>query len=89
MILIMCLQDQKFNNLVIDPGTARNFERPFKPHLEADDQHAEQNSSNGQASSKSQRTDKEVNSVESSSISKAKQTPLHDLRLPYTRKIPV
>lgn len=67
--------DQKFNSLVIDPGTARNFERPFKPHLKADDQQAEQNFSNGQVSSKPQRPDHEVKSVESSSTSEEKQTP--------------
>ncbi|CAH1435247.1 unnamed protein product [Lactuca virosa] len=42
--------DQKFNNLVIDPGTARNFERPFKSNMKLDDQQqqGEHNSANGQ-----------------------------------------
>lgn len=46
----MYLQDQKFNNLVIDPGTARNFERPFKSNIKIDDQQqqGEHNSANGQ-----------------------------------------
>lgn len=43
--------DQKFNNLGIDAGTARNFERPFKSNLKLDDQPAEQNSVNGQTGS--------------------------------------
>ncbi|GJW43386.1 protein multiple chloroplast division site 1, partial [Tanacetum coccineum] len=30
--------DQKLNNLAIDPGTARNFERPFKSNPKLDDQ---------------------------------------------------
>lgn len=44
-------KDQKFNNLAIDPGAAKDFERPFKSHLKSDD-HVEQKPSNGQVGSK-------------------------------------
>ncbi|KAI3725580.1 hypothetical protein L1987_65370 [Smallanthus sonchifolius] len=42
--------DQKLKNLVIDPGSARNFERPFKSNPKLDD---EQSSTNGQSQSDS------------------------------------
>ncbi|XP_076887989.1 protein MULTIPLE CHLOROPLAST DIVISION SITE 1-like [Bidens hawaiensis] len=45
--------DQKLNNMVIDPGTARNFERPFKSNNKLDDQQqVEQKSANGQTGSR-------------------------------------
>ncbi|KAI7736295.1 hypothetical protein M8C21_003465, partial [Ambrosia artemisiifolia] len=43
--------DQKLNNLVIDPGAARNFERPFKSNSKLDDEQVEQKSTNGQTGS--------------------------------------
>ncbi|KAK9071835.1 hypothetical protein SSX86_008264 [Deinandra increscens subsp. villosa] len=43
--------DQKLNNLVIDPGSARNFERPFKSNPKLDDEQVEKKSTNGQTNS--------------------------------------
>nr|XP_043632647.1 protein MULTIPLE CHLOROPLAST DIVISION SITE 1 [Erigeron canadensis] len=65
--------DQKLNNMVIDPGTARSFERPFKSNSKLDDQQVEQKSKNGQARS---RPESQPNSLESSSdiTSEEKQT---------------
>ncbi|KAL8211556.1 hypothetical protein R6Q57_005993 [Mikania cordata] len=42
--------DQKLNNLAIDPGTARNFERAFKANPKLEDEQVEQNSTSGQTS---------------------------------------
>ncbi|KVI07677.1 hypothetical protein Ccrd_013983 [Cynara cardunculus var. scolymus] len=62
--------DQKFNNLGVDPGTARNFERPFKSNLKLDDQQAEQNSVNGQTGSQ---PESQTNSHTSSSNSTSEE----------------
>lgn len=62
--------DQKLNNLVIDPGTARNFERPFKSNPKLDDQQGEQNFMNGQMGT---RTDSQPTSNESSSNSTSEE----------------
>ncbi|KAJ0742151.1 putative protein MULTIPLE CHLOROPLAST DIVISION SITE 1 [Helianthus annuus] len=62
--------DQKLNNMVIDPGTARNFERPFKSNSKLDDEQVEQKSTNGQTGS---RPESQPNS-HSSSTSEEKQT---------------
>lgn len=41
--------------MVIDPGTARSFERPFKSNNKLDDQQqVEQKSANGQTGSRSE-----------------------------------
>lgn len=42
------MQDQKLGKLVLDPGAAKDFERPFKSQLKSEDQ-AEQSSSKNQA----------------------------------------
>ncbi|GKD08102.1 protein multiple chloroplast division site 1, partial [Tanacetum coccineum] len=68
--------DQKLNNLAIDPGTARNFERPFKSNPKLDDQQQmEHNSKNGQTASRPE-SQSQQNSHESSSnaTSEEKQT---------------
>lgn len=65
-----CLQDQKLNNMVIDPGTARNFERPFKLNQKSDDQQLEQNSKNGQTRSQQE---SQPNSHETSTSSSSEE----------------
>lgn len=64
--------DQKFNNLVIDPGTARNFERPFKSNIKLDDQQVEHNSANGQTGL---RPESQPKSHESSNNSTSEEKP--------------
>ncbi|CAK9180318.1 unnamed protein product [Ilex paraguariensis] len=56
--------EQKLNNLFVDPGVAKDFERPSKFHLKSDEQ-KEQNPSNSQGSSKPPETDRAHNPFES------------------------
>lgn len=54
--------DQKLGKLVIDPSTAREYERPFKPHLKLENS-TEETPTNGQSGSKPPRPDTELNSL--------------------------
>lgn len=49
--LMSLLQEQKLGKLVIDPGAAKDFERPFKTRLKSEEQ-AEQGPNNRQIGSK-------------------------------------
>ncbi|XP_071703952.1 protein MULTIPLE CHLOROPLAST DIVISION SITE 1 [Rutidosis leptorrhynchoides] len=62
--------DQKLNNMVIDPGTARNFERPFKSTLKSDDQQGEPNTKNGQSGP---RPDSQQTSIDSNNNSTSEE----------------
>ncbi|GFY86317.1 multiple chloroplast division site 1 [Actinidia rufa] len=60
--------EQKFKKLVIDPGAAKDFERPFKPHPKSDD-HVEQSPSYNHLGPKPSKSEHFPNSFESHSNS--------------------
>lgn len=60
--------------MVIDPGTAKNFERPFKSQLKSDDQ-VEEKPSNGQVGSRPTQSDRTHNSFGSNTSSEEIQQP--------------
>ncbi|KAK3002460.1 hypothetical protein RJ639_012338 [Escallonia herrerae] len=66
--------EQKFNNLVIDPGAAKNYERPFKSQPQPDDQ-LDQKPANGQVGYKLPQSDGARNSFGNNSISEDMQRP--------------
>lgn len=75
IFFIVCLQEQKLNNLVIDTGYAKDFERPFKLNPKSKEL-VEQNPFNNQAGdSKPSKSDYAQNSFDSSSSSEEMQKP--------------
>lgn len=58
--IITSLQGQKLGKLVLDPGAAKDFERPFKSYLKSEDQD-EQSSSKNQAAFKPPSSDSSHN----------------------------
>ncbi|GAA0142865.1 hypothetical protein LIER_03669 [Lithospermum erythrorhizon] len=54
--------DEKLGKLVIDPGTAREYERPYRSHSKVEDPH-EETPTNGQAGLKPPRSDNDLNSL--------------------------
>ncbi|KAM7521341.1 hypothetical protein LguiB_020303 [Lonicera macranthoides] len=66
--------DQKLKNLVIDPGAAKDFERPFKSNLKSDNQE-EQRPSNGQVGTRPPQSDRARNSVGNDTSSEEMQKP--------------
>uniref|UniRef100_A0A5B7C5E3 Multiple chloroplast division site 1 n=1 Tax=Davidia involucrata TaxID=16924 RepID=A0A5B7C5E3_DAVIN len=65
---------QKLNKLVIDPGAAKDFERPFKSHLKSDEQ-VEQSPSNSEVDSNPPKSDHAHSSLGSNSTSEEMQKP--------------
>lgn len=68
------MQEQKLGKLVLDPGAAKDFERPFKSQLKSEDQ-VERSSSKNQAGFKPPNPDSAHNDIAKRSDAEETQKP--------------